>query len=79
MLCRYERTIFKSDKGFCIFSYSTEDQSVPKERATDRSTMTTNPLHCNRLSSRGFQCSGGRAGGHLGELEAWSSVIGLDV
>lgn len=21
MLCRYERTIFKSDKGFCIFSY----------------------------------------------------------
>ena len=31
MLCRYERTIFKSDKGFCIFSYSTEDQSVPKE------------------------------------------------
>ena len=41
MLCRYERTIFKSDKGFCIFSYSTEDQSVPKKRITDRSTTTT--------------------------------------
>lgn len=31
MLCRYERTIFKSDKGFCIFAYSTSDESVPKE------------------------------------------------
>ena len=28
MLCRYERTIFKSDKGFCIFAYSTSDESV---------------------------------------------------
>ena len=33
MLCRYERTIFKSDKGFCIFSYSTEDPSVPRGSA----------------------------------------------
>ena len=38
MLCRYERTIFKSDKGFCIFSYSTEDQSVPRE-AHNRSCL----------------------------------------
>ena len=38
MLCRYERTIFKSDKGFCIFAYSTSDESVPKEA---RNTMTT--------------------------------------
>lgn len=31
MLCRYERTIYKSDEGFCIFSYTTGDTSVPKE------------------------------------------------
>lgn len=31
MICRYDRTIFKSQDGFCIFSYSTDDQSVPME------------------------------------------------
>lgn len=31
MICRYERTIFKSDKGFCIFAYTTTDESVPNE------------------------------------------------
>lgn len=31
MICRYERTIYKSNEGFCIFLYSTEDQSVPNE------------------------------------------------
>ena len=40
MLCRYERTIFKSDKGFCIFAYSTSDESVPKE-ARNRSYYCT--------------------------------------
>ena len=44
MLCRYERTIFKSDKGFCIFSYSTEDQSVPKE-ARNRSFSHDDKIH----------------------------------
>ena len=44
MLCRYERTIFKSDKGFCIFSYSTEDQSVPKE-ARNRSFYHDDKIH----------------------------------
>lgn len=44
MLCRYERTIFKSDKGFCIFSYSTEDQSVPKE-AHNRSFYHDDKIH----------------------------------
>ena len=31
MICRYERTIFKSSDGFCIFLYVTEDQTVPME------------------------------------------------
>lgn len=31
MICRYERTIYKSQDGFCIFSYMTEDRSVPEE------------------------------------------------
>ena len=44
MLCRYERTIFKSDKGFCIFSYSTEDQSVPRE-AHNRSFYHDDKIH----------------------------------
>ena len=41
MLCRYERTIFKSDKGFCIFAYSTSDESVPRKPVIDLTTMTT--------------------------------------
>lgn len=28
MLCRYERTIFKSDKGFCIFAYSQYERAL---------------------------------------------------
>ena len=44
MLCRYERTIFKSDKGFCIFSYATEDESVPKE-ARNRSFYHDDKIH----------------------------------
>ena len=44
MLCRYERTIFKSDKGFCIFAYSTSDESVPKE-ARNRSYYHDDKIH----------------------------------
>lgn len=31
MICRYERTIYKSNEGFCIFLYATDDQAVPME------------------------------------------------
>ncbi len=31
MICQYERTIYKSADGFCIFLYATEDQTVPME------------------------------------------------
>ena len=31
MLCRFERAIFQSANGYCVFSYSTQDPSVPKE------------------------------------------------
>ena len=31
MLCRFDRAIFQSDNGYCVFSYSTPDESVPKE------------------------------------------------
>lgn len=43
-ICRYERTIFKSDKGFCIFAYSTSDESVPKE-ARNRSYYHDDKIH----------------------------------
>lgn len=44
MLCRYERTIFKSDNGFCIFAYSTTDESVPKE-ARNRNYYGDGKIH----------------------------------
>ncbi len=31
MRCRFEKAIFESESGFCIYSYSTKDMSVPKE------------------------------------------------
>ena len=31
MLCRFERSIFQSGNGYCIFGYQTKDQSVPIE------------------------------------------------
>ena len=31
MLCRFDRAIFQSDNGYCVFSYSPQDESVPKE------------------------------------------------
>ena len=31
MLCRFERSIFQSGNGYCVFLYSTQDPSVPKE------------------------------------------------
>ena len=31
MLCRFDRAIFQSDNGYCVLSYSTQDESVPKE------------------------------------------------
>jgi len=31
MICRYSRTVYKSQDGYCIFSYVTDDQSVPVE------------------------------------------------
>ena len=29
MLCRFERSIFQSANGYCIFAYNTKDESVP--------------------------------------------------
>ena len=51
MLCRYERTIFKSDKGFCIFAYSTSDESVPKE-ARNRSYYHDDKIHFTAIVYR---------------------------
>ena len=34
MLCRFERSIFQSQNGYCVFSYVTKDDRVP---ATARS------------------------------------------
>lgn len=51
MLCRYERTIFKSDKGFCIFAYSTSDESVPKE-ARNRSYYHDDKIHFTAIGYR---------------------------
>ena len=57
MLCRYERTIFKSDKGFCIFSYSTEDQSVPKE-AHNRSFYHDDKIHFTAIGYQNLMAPG---------------------
>ena len=35
MLCRFDRSIFQSANGYCVFSYSTKDDTVP---AAARST-----------------------------------------
>ena len=44
MICRYERTIFKSSDGFCIFLYVTEDQAVPME-ARRNSYQSSKKIH----------------------------------
>lgn len=31
MRCRFEKAVFESEAGFCIYSYSTKDTSVPQE------------------------------------------------
>lgn len=36
MLCKFERSIFQSANGYCVFGYSTKDESVP---AAARSTQ----------------------------------------
>jgi len=36
VLCRYEKTIFQSKNGYCIFSYATTDQSVPEAARSKR-------------------------------------------
>ena len=30
MLCRFERSIFQSQNGYCVFSYVTKDTKVPE-------------------------------------------------
>ena len=29
MLCKFERSIFQSANGYCVFAYNTKDESVP--------------------------------------------------
>jgi len=31
MRCRFEKSVFESESGFCIYAYSTKDKSVPEE------------------------------------------------
>ena len=35
MLCRFERSIFQSSSGYCVFGYQTNDKSVPMEARND--------------------------------------------
>lgn len=48
MICRYERTIFKSSDGFCIFLYVTEDQTVPME-ARRNSYQSSKKIHFSAI------------------------------
>ena len=36
MKCRFERVIFQSLTGYCVFSYNTADTSVPAAARTNR-------------------------------------------
>ena len=36
MLCRFERSIFKSADGYCVFSYNTKDSAVPEAARNNR-------------------------------------------
>ncbi len=36
MKCRYDRTVFQSASGYCVFSYNTSDESVPAAARTNR-------------------------------------------
>ena len=78
MLCRYERTIFKSDKGFCIFAYSTSDESVPKE-ARNRSYYHDDKIHGHRLSSDCYGCRGSGTGWNVGEFQTRFTAVGFNV
>ena len=44
MLCRFDRAIFQSDNGYCVFSYCTQDESVPKE-ARKNSFFSDDKIH----------------------------------
>ena len=44
MLCRFDRAIFQSDNGYCVFAYSTQDESVPKE-ARKNSFFSDDKIH----------------------------------
>lgn len=44
MLCRFDRAVFQSDNGYCVFSYSTQDESVPKE-ARKNSFFSDDKIH----------------------------------
>ena len=44
MLCRFDRAIFQSDNGYCVFSYCTQDESVPKE-ARKNSFFNDDKIH----------------------------------
>ena len=36
MKCRFERAVFQSASGYCVFSYNTLDESVPAAARTNR-------------------------------------------
>ena len=36
MKCRFERAVFQSASGYCVFSYNTLDESVPTAARTNR-------------------------------------------
>lgn len=36
MLCRFERSIYQSQTGYCVFSYTTKDRSVPEAAKNNR-------------------------------------------
>lgn len=44
MRCRYERTLFQSKDGYCVFLFRTEDPSVP-QAARKPSRTTGNSIH----------------------------------
>lgn len=50
MLCRFERAIFRSANGYCVFAYKTKDQSVP---SAARSKWAHSD-HCIHLTAVGY-------------------------
>ncbi len=55
MRCRLERVIYRSDNGFSIFSYSTADESVPKEARQTRQYYSDGRI---RFTAVGYRLPG---------------------